>query len=182
MTESPAKPIFNYPMFLDFIALPENRGRLFETIHGEIIEVSPGRTSNSRIAHLIVVPVYQFCEAHGLPCYTSGEAGAYRIGDDVIAPDFAYKATPMSDDYPDPIAPAWVVEIISPTDSPEDVADKREIYVRADILYWEVYPRKKTIHVYEPGQPLRIVTAADRLDGGVVLPGFNLRADALFSD
>lgn len=53
-----ATPIIN---FESFIAQPENEGRLFEFIEGEIIEVSPGRTWNSEIAHLIIVALHFFC-------------------------------------------------------------------------------------------------------------------------
>lgn len=166
--------------FAAFVARPENSDRLFELINGEIIEKMPGRTSNSQLGHRIVIQVYRFCEAHTLPCYTSGEAGAYRIGADVVAPDFAYKTTPMSDDYPDPVSPLWVVEVISPTDKPGDIRAKRHLYQRAGILYWEVYPQERSIDVYAPGQPMRTLEADGVLDGGDVLPGFSLKVSDLF--
>ncbi len=160
--------------FQDFIARPENSDRLFELINGEMIEVSPGRTSNSQIGHRIVTVVYPFCEAHDLPCYTSGGDGAYNIGGQVVAPDFAYKRTPMSDDYPDPEPPLWAVEIISPTDKAVSIRTKRDIYVEAGILYWEIYPDLGRVDVYAPGQPLFTVSMDGALDGGDVLPGFQL--------
>ncbi len=44
----------------------------------------------------------------------SGADGAYDVLGHVLVPDFAYKPTHMSDDYPDPVAPLWAVEVISP--------------------------------------------------------------------
>jgi Uma2 family endonuclease len=166
--------------FREFVSQPENSDGLFELINGEIIKVSPGRTSNSRIGHLIAVAVYPFCDEHQIPCYTSGEAGTYDIQGHVVAPDFAFKRTPMSDDYPDPVAPEWAVEIISPTDKAAAIAAKRRIYLQAGILYWELDPDSQTIDVYAPGQPPRALGINDTLDGGDVLPGFTLAANKLF--
>src|SRR5689334_13283845 len=96
-----------------YIALPENADRLFEFINGEIIPVSPGRTLYSEIGHILAVAVRLFCRERNIPCHTSGGDGAYRVGENTVAPDFAYKPTPMSDEYPDPVPPLWAVEVIS---------------------------------------------------------------------
>jgi Uma2 family endonuclease len=168
------------PEFQAFIQRDENSGRLFELINGEIIEVMPGRTRNSELHNLIVVAVHNFCETHNLPCHTSSADGAYYVQGHVVAPDFAYKRTPMSDDYPDLAAPLWVVEIISPTDKAEDIRTKREIYRKAGILLWEMYPKLASIDVYAPGQPARTYTLEDELDGGDVLPSFTLSMRKLF--
>jgi Uma2 family endonuclease len=168
--------------FAAFVARPENTDRLFELINGELVEKMPGRTSNSELAQLIAFAARSFCRMHNLPCHTSGEAGAYQIGADVVAPDFAFKPTPMSDNYPDPAPPLWVVEVVSPTDKPDDIRAKRHIYQRAGILYWELYPKAHSIDVYAPGQPMRTVEADGALDGGDVLPGFILKVSDLFPE
>lgn len=166
--------------FQEFVNREENAGRLFELINGEIIEVMPGRTRNSEYHQIITVAVHNYCEAHNIPCHTTGGDGAYDVDGNVVAPDFAYKPTPMSDDYPDPVAPLWVVEIISPTDKAEDIRSKREIYRNAGILLWEMYPKSESMDVYAPGQPPRTFTIDDTLDGGDVLPGFKLSMRKLF--
>ena len=175
-----AREKVTFPEFQTFIQRDENSDRLFELINGDIVEVMPGRTRNSELHNLIVVAVHNFCEAHSIACHTSSADGAYRIQEHVVAPDFAYKRTPMSDDYRDPDAPLWVVEIISPTDKAEDVRDKRDIYVQAGILLWEVYPRIPSVDVYVSGQPVRTFTLDDVLDGGDVLPDFRLPMLKLF--
>lgn len=168
--------------FKEYVSRPENADQLFEFIDGEVIAVSPGRTRNSWISNLIVVAVYPFCREHGLPCYTTTGDGAYDIQGHTVAPNFAYKRTPMSDDYPDPVAPEWAVEVISPTDKAPDIRAKRQIYLKAGILLWEMYPQSKSIDVYAPGQPLRTFNIDDTLDGGKVLPGFKLPVRELFSE
>ncbi len=166
--------------FKTFVALPENADRLFEFVNGEIIEVSPGRTRYSEFGHLIAFAVRLFCQENALPCHTSGGDGAFLIGTHVIAPDFAYKPTPMSDDYPDPVAPLWAVEIISPTDKASDIRSKRAVYRQAEILLWEIYPQLEKIDVYAPGYPARESGVDDLLDGGTVLPGFVIAVKDIF--
>jgi Uma2 family endonuclease len=166
--------------FREFITLPENENRLFELIDGEINEVSPGRTKNSLFGHIIVAAVHAFCREHKLPCYTSGGDGAYNIQGHVAAPDFAYKPTPMSDEYPDPVPPLWAIEIISPTDKAKDIRAKRKIYRNAKILLWEMYPKLTSIDVYAPGKPVEEFGINDVLDVGDILPGFTLTVRDLF--
>lgn len=166
--------------FREFVSLPENSDQLFELINGEIIEVSPGRTSNSGIGLDIAFEARLFCREHHILGYMSGADGTYDIQGNVVAPDFAFKRTPLSDEYPDPIAPEWAVEIISPTDKPYEIRAKRQIYLQAKILYWELYPLSQTIDVYVPGQPPRTLGINDTLDGGDVLPEFTLPVKKLF--
>jgi Uma2 family endonuclease len=168
--------------FLQFITQPENEDRSFELIDGEIIEMSPGRTSNSEYRDLIAFAARAFCHEHKLPCYTSGEQGAYNIQGNVAAPDFAYKSTPMSDEYPDPVPPQWVVEIISPTDKAKDIRAKRNVYRRAGILLWEIYPESRSVDVYAPGKEVQVFGIDNVLDIGDILPGFKLPVRDIFVD
>jgi Uma2 family endonuclease len=173
--------LYTFEDFKQFIALPENENLLFELIDGEINEVSPGRTKNSEFGHILVVAVYAFCQQHHLPCHTSGGDGAYNINGHVVAPDFAYKPTPMSDEYPDPVPPLWAVEIISPTDKAKDIRKKRKVYRDAGILLWEMYPELPNIDVYAPGKAEQIIGIDGILDGGDVLPGFTLAVRDIFA-
>lgn len=166
--------------FVQWAALPENEDRLFELIDGEIVEVSPGRTRKSELAQRITGATFLFCTEHNLPWHTSGGDGAYNILGNVIAPDFAYKPGAMSDDYPDPVPPLWAVEIISPTDKAGDIRSKRNIYLAAGIVLWEVYEAKQSVDIYVPGQPVRTVTSDGTLDAGDALPGFTMPVAQLF--
>jgi Uma2 family endonuclease len=173
--------IYRFDEFQAYIARAENNDKLFELIDGTIVEAFPGRTRNSELGHRIAVAVHNFCRQHGIPCHTSGGDGAYRVGENVVAPDFAYKRTPMSDDYPDPVPPEWAVEVISPTDKAFDIRAKRQIYREAGILLWEIYPQAQSIDVYAPNQPARTVRLEDILDAGDVLPGFALPVREVFA-
>lgn len=167
--------------FLAFALLPENTDHNFELIGGEIIEKMPGTTHNSTLAFNIGFVVQTHCQTNELPCFISTGDGAYRINNDVVAPDFAYKTTPMANEYPDPVPPLWAIEVISPTDKAADIRRKRLVYVDADILYWEMYPDTESIDVYAPGQPMKTVGKDAVLDAGNLLPGFTLAAKAIWS-
>lgn len=166
--------------FLAFALLPENSERNFELIGGEIIEKMPGTTRNSALAFNIGFVVQTHCQKNELPCFISTGDGAYRINMDVVAPDFAYKTTPMAEEYPDPLPPLWAIEVISANDKAADIRKKRMIYIDADILYWEMYPESRSIDVYAPGQPMKTVGIDGILDAGPLLPGFMLPAKAIW--
>lgn len=166
--------VFTLDDFRAFVRQDENTDKVFELIDGRLVEVSPGRTRTSEYGHILAFAVRLFCREHGVPCHTSGEQGTYAILGSVCAPDFAYKQTPMSHEYPDPVAPQWVVEIISPTDRARSIREKRDIYQRAGILLWEVYDDLERIDIYAPGQAPRTVGIDGTLDVGDVLPGFTL--------
>jgi Uma2 family endonuclease len=177
--EDKKKPI-TMNEFIEFALCPENADQNFEFINGEIIPMSPGRTTTSFIAVRLDRRVYPFCEARNIPCIISIGDGTYEIGGHSVAPDFAYKRTPMNEDYPDPEPPLWAVEIISPTDKAGDIRTKRNIYIEAGILLWEMYPRLQQVDVFAPGQTMRTVDIDGVLDGGEVLPGFTLPMKELF--
>ncbi len=74
------------------------------------------------------------------------------------------------------VVPDLAVEVTSPTDFAEDQLQKVAEYFQAGVrLVWVVYPDQRCIHVYEAWNRIRVVTEADTLDGGVVLPGFRFR-------
>jgi Uma2 family endonuclease len=79
------------------------------------------------------------------------------------------------------VVPDLVVEVISPTDRAADLLEKVYEYFPASVrLVWLVYPKRRCIHVFEASNQIRVVTVADILDGGAVLPGFHLPLNRLF--
>jgi Uma2 family endonuclease len=176
------KPYVSVEDFERMIAQPDNADQLYELVRGEVIELSPGRTRYSEIGHLIAVAVHLHCREKGLRCHTSGGDGAYRIQGQVVAPDFAYKLTPMSDDYPDPEPPLWVAEIISPMARATAIREKRQIYREAGILLWELYPQSRSADVYGPKESMHGVGLDGMLDCSAIVPGFRLAVRDLFRE
>ena len=83
---------------------------------------------------------------------------------------------------PIPALPELVAEINSPTDTTERIHDKIEIYRKAGVrLIWSIFLLDEYVLAYRMGQPdKQYLGLDDELDGGEVLPGFQLRVRQLF--
>ena len=179
--QTQAKSI-TFEEFRAFALQPDNSERSLELINGEIVEKMPGTTLNSAIPVNIAFHTRLHCRDKAILCYISTGDGAYRIGNNVVAPDMAYKQSPMSDEYPDPIAPVWVVEVISANDKAHDIRKKRQVYQEAGILLWEIYPELLSVDVYMPGQSPNTFQMGATLTLENVLPGFTLSLKAVFEN
>jgi Uma2 family endonuclease len=79
------------------------------------------------------------------------------------------------------VVPDLAIEVISTTNTADEVMDKLEEYFQAGArLVWVIYPKWSTIYVYESPTAVRVLRAGDELDGGTVLPGLRLPLAALF--
>ena len=59
----------------------------------------------------------------------------------------------------------------------------KEYFGSGSRLVWLIYPNRRTVEVFEQlqDQPTRVLTEADVLDGGAVLPGFTVAVSEIFS-
>jgi Uma2 family endonuclease len=81
------------------------------------------------------------------------------------------------------VVPDLAVEVISPSDLVYDLIQKIAEYFEAGVrLVWVVYPPQRLVYVYESLTRARILTVADELEGGAVLPGFRLPVANLFPE
>ena len=73
------------------------------------------------------------------------------------------------------IAPDFVVELRSHTDSLRTLQDKMEEYIENGVrLGWLIDPFQRRVHVYRPGQPVEVLQGPETVSGENVLPGFVL--------
>lgn len=81
-----------------------------------------------------------------------------------------------------PLAPDLAVEIVSPSDTLSEVADKVHQYQQAGVsLIWVVDPYDQAIFVHRANErKFLTLTVDDEIDGAEVLPGFKLPVKALF--
>jgi Uma2 family endonuclease len=80
-----------------------------------------------------------------------------------------------------PLAPDLAVEILSPSNRARELAQKVELYQRAGVrLVWMVQPRRRAVTVYPLGAEQRTLDETGTLDGGDVLPGFQMSVADLF--
>ena len=78
--------------------------------------------------------------------------------------------------------PDLAIEILSPDQPQAEFAAKLAFYLRHGVrLVWVIDPNQSTIAVLAPGADSRLLTAADNLDGGDVLPNFSVPVADIFA-
>ncbi|HWP38413.1 MAG TPA: Uma2 family endonuclease [Gemmatimonadales bacterium] len=79
--------------------------------------------------------------------------------------------------------PDLAVEIRSPDQTLAQLSAKLREYLNAGTrLAWLVDPHSRTVRVFEPKRPTRVLRIGDVLEGGNVLPGFSLSVTELFAE
>lgn len=71
------------------------------------------------------------------------------------------------------IVPDFIVEIVSPSNRPRDIADKVRRYLDGGAqLVLVIHPRNRTVTYHRPGVEPEVREDPETIDGGDVLPGF----------
>jgi Uma2 family endonuclease len=80
-----------------------------------------------------------------------------------------------------PIAPDFVLELLSPTDSLEKTQVKMQEYMHSGVrLGWLIDRDNRYVEIYRIGQPIEVLTAPNQLSGENVLPGFVLNLETVW--
>lgn len=75
-----------------------------------------------------------------------------------------------------PIAPDFVIELRSPTDSLKMLQDKMQEYMQSGVrLGWLINPQDQQVEIYRQGQAKEVRSLPTELSGESVLPGFRLQ-------
>jgi Uma2 family endonuclease len=84
---------------------------------------------------------------------------------------------------PFPGAPDLAIEIVSPSEEPDDTLDKiRDYLAYGSEQVWVMYPRQQEIHQHRRDDPktIRVYTGNDVIDAESLLPGFSIPVSAFF--
>jgi len=74
-----------------------------------------------------------------------------------------------------PIAPDFVLELLSPTDSLEKTQAKMQEYINNGVrLGWLIDRDRRYVEIYRSNQPVEALTSPEQLSGADVLPGLFL--------
>ena len=169
--------------FLEFANLPQNANRLLELIEGEIVEKVASFTP-SEIASTIGYYLKGFVLETPIG-YVTGADGRYVISDeDTFMPDVGYISKARMPERPAreaPIPPDLAVEVKSPTNSKRELRMKAERYLQFGTkMVWLVFPDEQEVEVYVPDKDVMTVRIDGVLNGGDVLPGFQLPVRKIF--
>jgi Uma2 family endonuclease len=169
----------------DHPEIPDNA----QLVHGEVVLVSAPARAHSRIAWVIFRALDGYVEPRGLG-EVYGDGTGYELppdNDTVRLPDVSFvragrepaevglRGIPR-------MAPDLAVEVLSPSDTPREVREKRDDYLRGGTeVVWLVDPDARGVEVWTRGAPTRWVGEDDMLDGAPVLPGFRLPVRDVFA-
>ena len=135
----------------------------------------------SRLAARLIEVLSYYLDANDIGII-AGADGPHRLQSDLVRiPDVAFISYGRIPEGADPATPmpAWIpslaVEIISPGNTTAEMERKRREYFEAGVeLVWLVDPPQRSVQVFSSPDEFTIVAGDDELDGGSVLPGFQL--------
>ncbi|AFY56382.1 hypothetical protein Riv7116_3942 [Rivularia sp. PCC 7116] len=73
-----------------------------------------------------------------------------------------------------PIAPDFVLELMSPSDGLSDIQKKMQEYMAAGVKLGWLLKRSRQVEIYRQGQAVEVLNSPPSLSGEEVLPGFIL--------
>jgi Uma2 family endonuclease len=140
-----------------------------------------------RVARFLDVWLDQQPEPRG--SVLGGEAGVRlrRDPDTTVGIDVVYVSAEVAANQPNDTTlidgvPVLAVEILSPSDTLEEIDTKIDEYLAAGVaLVWTIDPHDRTVTIYRPGQEPEVVNVREELSGEPHLPGFRVPVAALFA-
>ena len=81
------------------------------------------------------------------------------------------------------MVPTIAAEVISEGNTVREMRQKaKEYFESGSKLVWMIYPKTRTVAVFQQlkDEPTRTLSENDTLDGGAVLPGFQMKVADLF--
>jgi Uma2 family endonuclease len=171
----------------DVVRIEQQEHRLCELVDHALVEKAMGYIE-SRIAFLLALALQRFVEVDDLGVVTTGDAMFRLPGDLVRMPDVAFTAWERFPEAEIPLDPApavvpdLAVEVLSPGNTPGEMARKLREYFRAGVrLVWLIDPQTKTVRVHTSPTRSKRIPETGTLDGGKVLAGFKLPVASLFA-
>lgn len=171
----------------DVVRLRNSERRLYELVDGTLVEKAMG-WQESLLAGVLLHWLHSYLDKHHLGVVTGPDGMTRLFGDTVRGPDVAFVAWDRlpggkipKEPIPD-LVPNFVIEVLSSSNTYAEMSRKRREYFHAGVeLLWMVDHRTRTVTVFISSQEALVFTAAQKLDGGEVLPGWQVDIADLFS-
>lgn len=172
----------------DVISIGTREDRLCELVEGTLVEKVMGY-GESALAFLLGSFLVNFVRPRKLGIVT-GPDGIIRLMPGLVRiPDIAFLSRTRFPGGKRPketipsLAPDLVVEVISKGNTKKEMRRKlREYFEAGVLLVWYVDPKTRTVQVFTAVDHSVTLDENQALDGGTVLPGFQLPLNQLFAE
>ncbi len=189
---SPSPPVERGPaadlLTADDLLRLYSEGVRGELIRGEFCETVSSGGEHGEIAMNMGGEVRSFVRPRRLGRVSGSDSGVLleRDPDTVREPDMLYisaETLPLDvrvTKYYE-VVPDLIVEIKSPSESRDAFTDKLRMWLSYGVrVAWGVFPETRTVEIHVAGATTTVLTDADTLDGGEVLPGFTCAVSGIF--
>ena len=168
---------------------PGEVDNLYEVVNGEVVELEPMGAFDTALASELAFFLRLFAREHAMGLVVTETLFVLDAALNLRRrPDAAYVSYGRWPEQSVPRAAAWnvvpdlAVEVVSPTNIVDKVDEKIVEYFAAGVqLVWAIYPETERIYVYASANDVKILERSETLNGGEVLPAFELSIDTLFS-
>lgn len=160
---------------------------LYEVVNGQFVELEKMSALSGQVASKLLRKMGDFAEDRHLGQVVGDVLFPIPNRRHQRRPDVAFISytrwaaeRPVPPTDPWPVVPDLAVEVVSPTDILDKLLKKVEAYLRAGVReVWVISPIRRMVFVFPAQGNARILTVADHLDGGDILPGFRLPLEPL---
>jgi Uma2 family endonuclease len=171
----------------ELLMMPDD-GFRYELIRGELKRMPPTGEEHGGVTMELAAPLHQYVKRNNLGQVYAAETGfkLESAPDTVRAPDISFvsleriQSAGKVHGYRSG-APDLAVEVLSPGNTKREMTEKVEEYFAAGArLVWIVNPKARTVTVYHSPTNTLTLTDKDTLDGGQVVPGFQISVAEIF--
>lgn len=171
----------------DMLALPED-GHRYDLIRGEIIKLAPTGGTHGEIASKIDWLIGNVVWPNKIGRTYTAEAGfvLQRDPDVLLSPDVAFVSRnrlPPDEERVGflELPPDLAVEVLSPSESLRSIREKVSAYLEGGTqAVWVVDPVRRSLTMYLADGSMTLLSEADVLDGGEILPGLSVQVAEIF--
>ena len=171
----------------ELLAMPDD-GYRYELVKGELRKMAPTGDEHGDVTMELAGALHHHVKQRHLGKVYAAETG-YKLEadpDTVRAPDISFVARDRVEKTGRltgfrPGAPDLAVEVLSPSDRVRRVEEKVAEWLAAGArMVWVVSPKLRTVTAYRSLTDIVVLTEKDMLDGGDVVPGFQIRVTEVF--
>lgn len=167
----------------------QNRDTKFElTSQGELIVMSPTGSESGRQNGDLFGQIWYWNRQTKLGIVFDSSTGFTLPNDAKRSPDVSWIKKSRWDELTTeqkrkfaPIAPDFVIELLSPNDRLSDVQSKMTEYQACGIkLGWLIYPEEKRVEIYRVGKKTEVLLEPKNLSGEDLMPKLTVDLQEIF--